>query len=160
MAKAKSPIPEGFQTVTPVLTLDDARSAIDWYKRVLGAEEVSSHPGPDGKIMHAQIRIGSSPIMLHDAMMGFKGPLALGASPAGLWIYVEDSDTLFNRAVEAGGKVGMPFGDQFWGDRCGNFTDPFGYTWTIATRKEDLTDSELQQRQEEFFQQMAGQSRE
>lgn len=156
MSKAKSPIPEGFQTVTPVLTLDDARKSMDWYKKALGAEEVSSHPGPDGKIMHAQLRIGSSPIMLHDAMMGSKGPLALGGSPAGLWIYVEDCDTLFNRAVEAGGKVGMPMDDQFWGDRCGNFTDPFGYTWTIATRKEDLNDEELNQRQEQFFQQMAG----
>ncbi|MFL6201640.1 MAG: VOC family protein [Thermoanaerobaculia bacterium] len=158
MAKAKSPIPEGFQTVTPVLTLDDARKSIDWYKKALGAEEVSSHSGPDGKIMHAQLRIGSSPIMLHDAMMGFKGPLALGGSPAGLWIYVEDCDALFNRAVEAGGKVGMPMDDQFWGDRCGNFTDPFGFTWTIATRKEDLNEQELMQRQEEFFQQMAGQA--
>ena len=156
MSKAKSPIPEGFQTVTPVLTLDDARKSIDWYKKALGAEEVSSHPGPDGKIMHAQLRIGSSPIMLHDAMMGFKGPLALGGSPAGLWIYVEDCDALFNRAVEAGGKVGMPMDDQFWGDRCGNFTDPFGYTWTIATRKEDLNEQELVERQEQFFQQMAG----
>ncbi|MFL6292069.1 MAG: VOC family protein [Thermoanaerobaculia bacterium] len=158
MSKAKSPIPEGFQTVTPVLTLDDARKSIDWYKKALGAEEVSSHSGPDGKIMHAQLRIGSSPIMLHDAMMGFKGPLALGGSPAGLWIYVEDCDALFNRAVEAGGKVGMPMDDQFWGDRCGNFTDPFGFTWTIATRKEDLNEQELMQRQEEFFQQMAGQA--
>lgn len=154
MAEAKSPIPAGFHTVTPVLCLDDARAAIDWYKKALGAEEVSSHLGPDGKVMHGEIRIGGSPIMFHDAMMGFKGPKALGGSPAGLWLYVEDSDTLFNRAVEAGGQVMMPFGDQFWGDRCGGFTDPFGYTWTIATRKEDLTEEELQQRSAEMFQQM------
>lgn len=158
MAKAKSPIPEGFHTVTPVLCLDDARAAVDWYKKALGAVEVSSHPGPDGKIMHGEIRIQGSPIMFHDAMMGFKGPKALGGSPVGLWLYVEDSEALFNRGVEAGGQVGMPYGDQFWGDRCGAFTDPFGYSWTIATRKEDLNEDELMQRQEEFFQQMAGQS--
>ena len=158
MAKAKSAIPEGFHTVTPVLTLDDARPAIEWYKKALGAVEVSSHPGPDGKIMHGQIRIGGSPIMYHDAMMGFKGPKALGGSPASLWLYVEDSDSLFNRAVEAGGQVGMPFGDQFWGDRCGSFTDPFGFTWTIATRKEDLNEDELMQRQDAMFKEMAGQS--
>ena len=158
MAKAKSAIPEGFHTVTPVLCLDDARAAVDWYKRALGAVEVSSHDGPDGKIMHGEFRIGGSPVMYHDAMMGFKGPKELGGSPASLWLYVEDSDSLFNRAVEAGGQVGMPFGDQFWGDRCGSVTDPFGYSWTIATRKEDLNEEELQQRQAELFQQMAGQS--
>lgn len=157
MAKAKSAIPEGFHTVTPVLTLDDARAAIDWYKQALGAVEVSSHLGPDGKIMHGEFRIGGSPIMYHDAMMGFKGPKALGGSPANLWLYVEDSDSLFKRAVEAGGQVGMPFGDQFWGDRCGSIVDPFGLTWTIATRKEDLNEDELMQRQDEFMQQMAGQ---
>jgi len=96
--------------------------------------------------------------MYHDAMMGFKGPKEIGGSPASLWLYVEDSDTLFNQAVEAGGQVGMPFGDQFWGDRCGSVTDPFGYSWTIATRKEDLNEDELQQRQAELFQQMAGQT--
>ena len=158
MAKAKSAIPEGFHTVTPVLCLDDARPAIEWYKRVLGAVEVSSHPGPDGKIMHGEIRIGGSPIMFHDAMMGFKGPKALGGSPVGLWIYVEDSETLFNRAAAEGVEIGMPYGDQFWGDRCGAFTDPFGYVWTIATRKEDLTEDELMQRQEAMFKEMAGQS--
>ena len=158
MAKAKSAIPEGFHTVTPVLCLDDARAAVEWYKTALGAVEVSSHTGPDGKIMHGEFRIGGSPIMYHDAMMGFKGPKELGGSPASLWLYVEDSDTAFNRAVEAGGQVGMPFGDQFWGDRCGSITDPFGYSWTIATRKEDLNEEELQQRQAELFQQMAGQT--
>lgn len=158
MAKAKSAIPEGFHPVTPVLTLDDARSAIEWYKKALGAVEVGSHPGPDGKIMHAEIRIDGSPIMLHDAMMGFKGPKELGGSPGNLWLYVEDSDSLFKRAVEAGGQVGMPFGDQFWGDRCGSITDPFGFSWTIATRKEDLNEEELMERQDAMFKEMAGQS--
>jgi PhnB protein len=158
MAKAKSPIPEGYQTVTPMLTLDETRKAIEWYKRALGAEELGISPGPDGQIMHAEFRIGSSRIMAHDAMMGSKGPRELGGSPAALWLFVEDCDALFNRAVEAGGKVGMPMDDQFWGDRCGSITDPFGYTWMIATRKEDLTPAEMEERQAEFFQQMAGQS--
>lgn len=157
MAKAKSAIPEGFQTVTPILALDDARKAIDWYKQALGAEELSVNYMPDGQVAHAEIRIGSSKIMLHDAMMGMKGPRELGGSPAGLWLYVEDCDALYNRAMTAGGgEAGMPMGDQFWGDRCGSVKDPFGYTWTIATHKEDLTPEELEQRQNEFFAQMAG----
>lgn len=156
MAQAKSAVPEGFQTVTPILSLDDARKAIDWYKRALGAEELSVANMPDGQVAHAEIRIGTSKIMLHDAMMGMKGPREFGGSPAGLWLYVEDCDALFNRAVEAGGEVGMPMADQFWGDRSGAFTDPFGYNWTIATHKEDLTPEEMEQRQNEFFAQMAG----
>src|SRR3954470_19641746 len=104
MAKAKSPVPQGFHTVTPQLTLDHAAEAIDWYKRALGAEETSRATGPDGKIMHGELRIGNSTIMVNDAMMGGKGPKALGGSPASLWIYVEDCDALFNRAIKAGGQ--------------------------------------------------------
>jgi PhnB protein len=151
MALAKRPVPEGFHTVTPILTLDDAKAAIAWYKKALGAEEVISSLGPDGKVMHAELRIGDSRIMLHDPMMDGKGPKALGGSPAGLWIYVEDCDALFNRAVAAGAQVRMPIADQFWGDRCGMFNDPHGYSWAIATRKEDLTRAEIEQRQAEFF---------
>src|SRR5438093_8832288 len=141
MAKAKKAVPEGFHTVTPQLTLDNAAQAIDWYKKGLGAQELSRAVGPDGKIMHAELRIGDSIIMLNDAMMGGKGPKAMDGSPASLWIYVEDADALFNRAVAAGAHVDAnnPMGrmsDQFWGDRCGTLTDPAGYRWTIATRKE------------------------
>src|SRR5438046_134362 len=161
MAKAKSAVPEGHHTITPQLTLDNAAQAIDWYKKALGAEEVSRFTGPDGKIMHAEVRIGDSLIMLNDAMMGGKGPKALGGSPASLWIYVEDSDSLFNRAVAAGGKVADgpmgQMGDQFWGDRCGTLTDPQGYRWTIATRKEDLSRQEMEQRQAEFMKKFAAQ---
>jgi uncharacterized glyoxalase superfamily protein PhnB len=161
MAKAKKAVPEGFHTVTPHLICDNAAQAIDWYKRALGADEISRHVGPDGKIMHAEIRIGDSRIMLNDAMMGGKGPKALGGSPASLWVYVEDADALFNRAVAAGAKVPSgPMGamaDQFWGDRCGNFTDPHGYSWTIATHKEDLTPEELERRQAEWMKQFAPQ---
>jgi PhnB protein len=160
MTKAKKAVPEGFHTITPVLTLDEARKAIDWYKKALGAEEVSSaiEPG-SGRIMHAEIRIGGSPIMLSDAVMGNKGPRELGGSPASVWIYVEDPDALFNRAVEAGAQVRAPMNDAFWGDRFGAVDDPFGYTWSIAARKEDLTREEMGQRQAEFFEQMAGHSR-
>src|SRR5436190_12319077 len=159
MAKAKRAIPEGFHTVTPQLTLDNCEQAIDWYKKALGADEKSRAVGPDGKIMHAELHIGNSPIMVNDAVMGAKGPRTLGGSPASLWIYVEDADSLFNRAVAAGGKVVPgPMGnmsDQFWGDRCGQFTDPHGYLWTIATHKEDLTPQEMKQRQDEFMKQHA-----
>ena len=105
MTKASSAIPRGHHTVTPSLTLDNAAQAIDWYKKALGAEEIARSVGPDGKIMHAEIRIGDSLIMLMDAMMGGKGPKALGGSPASLWLYVDDCDALFDRAVAAGGKV-------------------------------------------------------
>ena len=159
MAKAKSAVPEGLHTITPQLTLDHAVEAIDWYKKALGAEETSRAAGPDGKILHAELRIGNSRIMVNDAMMGGgKGPIALGGSPAALWIYVDDCDTLFNRAVAAGGAVLPGMGqmqDQFWGDRSGTFKDPHGYTWTIATRKEDLTPQEMQQRQAEWMKRFA-----
>ena len=104
MAKAKSALPEGFHTVTPQLTLDNAAQAIDWYKKALGASEVSRAVGPDGKIMHAELQIGNSKIMVNDAMMGGKGPRALGGSPMSLWLYVDDCDALFNRAITAGAK--------------------------------------------------------
>ena len=155
MAKAKRAVPEGFHTVTPQLTLDDAPRAIDWYKQALGAEEIMRAPGPDGKIMHAELRIGDSRVMVNDAVMGGKGPQALGGSPAALWLYVDDADSLFNRAVGAGAQVRMPIADQFWGDRCGTFSDPHGYSWTVATHKEDLTPAEMKQRQDEFFKQFA-----
>jgi PhnB protein len=161
MAKAKSAVPEGHHTVTPQLTLDNAVQAIDWYKKALGAEEVARAVGPDGKILHAEVRIGDSLIMLNDAMGGGKGPKAIGGSPASLWIYVENCDALFNRAVAAGGQVAPgPMGqmqDQFWGDRSGTFTDPHGYRWTIATRKEDLTPQEMKQRQDEWMKSFAPQ---
>jgi PhnB protein len=154
MAKAQHAIPTGFHTVTPQLTLDDASEAIKWYKDALGAKELSRAVDPDRKIMHAELQIGDSKIMLNDPIMGGKGPKACGGSPASLWLYVENCDALFNRAVSAGGKTKLPMGDQFWGDRAGAFEDPHGYTWTIATHKEDLTPQEIEQRQTEFFKQM------
>jgi PhnB protein len=162
MAKAKSPIPPGHHTVTPQLAFDNAAQAIDWYKRALGAEEVARATGPDNKILHAEIRIGDSLIMLNDLMgPNAKGPKAYGGSPAALWVYVENCDALFDRAVAAGARVlDGPMGkmaDQFWGDRAGTFTDPHGYMWTIATRKEDLTPQEMKQRQDEWMKHFAPQ---
>jgi uncharacterized glyoxalase superfamily protein PhnB len=154
MAPAKRPIPEGFRTVTAQLTLDDAAAAIEWYKRAFGATEVNRSLGPDGKIMHADITIGDSHIMLNDAMMGMKGPKGYGGSPASFWLYVEDSDALFKRAIEAGAKEQMPMADQFWGDRAGSVADPAGFSWWIATRKEDLAHEEIKRRAEEVFKKM------
>jgi PhnB protein len=159
MAKAKSPIPEGFHTVTPQLILANAAKTIDWYKKALGAQEISRFTGPDGKIMHAELRVGDSKFMVNDEMMGGKGPKALGGSPASLWIYVKDCDALFNQALGAGATV-APGGmgamqDQFWGDRSGTIVDPEGYSWTIATRKEDLTHQEMEQRGQEFMKKFA-----
>lgn len=161
MAKAKHAIPEGHHTVTPQLTLDNAAKAIDWYKEAFGAEEIARSVGPNGAVMHAEIRIGNSLVMMNDSMMGAKDAKALGGSPVSLWLYVEDCDALFNRAVAAGATVARgPMGqltDQFWGDRSGTVTDPHGYQWTIATRKEDLTPEEMHTRQEAFMKQFAGQ---
>lgn len=155
MAKAAKAVPEGYHTITPTLTLDDAAKTIEWYKQALGAEEISRSLGPDGKVMHAEIKIGDSRVMMNDVMMGQRGPQALGGSPASLWLFVDDSDALFNRAVKAGATVQMPLDNQFWGDRAGAVADPAGYTWWIATRKEDLTRDEMNQRAAEFFKQMA-----
>ncbi|MPZ19158.1 MAG: VOC family protein [Luteitalea sp.] len=155
MAVAKKAVPDGYHTVTPSLTLENAAQAIDWYKEGLGAAEVSRATGASGEIMHAEIEIGNSRVMVQDPMMGGKGPKTIGGSPASLWVYVEDCDALFNRAVGAGAEVLYPVTDHFWGDRCGSVKDPHGYTWTFATHKEDLTPEELQQRQAEFMKQFA-----
>ena len=159
MAKAKNPIPDGLHTVTPQLVMENAASAIDWYKRALGAEEVTRAVGPDGKILHATIRVGDSIIMLNDDMMGGNTAKAHGGSPVSLWVYVPDCDALFNRAVRAGAKIADgPMGqlqDQFWGDRTGTVIDPEGYRWNIATHKEDLTPNEMKTRQDEWMRQFA-----
>jgi uncharacterized glyoxalase superfamily protein PhnB len=159
MAKAAKPVPVGFHSMTPQLVLDNAAQTIEWYKKALGAQEVGRSLDPEGKIMHAELRIGDSPFMVNDAMGGGKGPKAYGGSPASFWLYVDDADAAFNRAVSAGADVRMPLADQFWGDRGGAVGDPEGYTWWIATRKEDLTRDEIHQRALDFFKQMAGANR-
>ena len=161
MGQALNPVPEGFHTVTPQLVFDEAGKAIDWYKTALGANEKMRSLGPDGKVMHAEVQIGSSILMMNDTMGGTKSPRSLGGSPIGLWVYVPDCDAVFNRAVAAGAQVPPgPMGqvaDQFWGDRVGVIVDPFGYQWVIATRKEDLSQEEINRRAEEFFKQFGQQ---
>ena len=155
MGKAKNAIPEGYHTVTPQLVMDNAAQAIDWYKQAFGAVEIARAVGPHGKIMHATVRIGNSLIMLNDEIGGAKSAKARGGSPASMWVYVDDCDALFDQAIAAGAReFGGPMGrmqDQFWGDRCGMLVDPEGYSWTIATHKEDLTPQEMQKRQDEFM---------
>jgi uncharacterized glyoxalase superfamily protein PhnB len=155
MAKAKKAVPEGYSTVTTSLTVHDAAAAIAWYVKALGAEEKTRSLGPDGKIMHAEIRLGGSLLMVNDAVMGSKSARDMGGSPAHLYVYVEDCDPLYDAAVENGARVVFPMGDMFWGDRCGAVVDPFGYQWTFATHKEDLTEAETAERQKVWFAELA-----
>ena len=142
------PVPEGFHTLTPILTVRGAAAAIDFYRRAFGAEEVFRSPGPDGRIMHAQLRIGNSVFMLHDEFpeMGGKGPAALGGTPVGLWIYTDEVDAAWKRAVDAGATVKMPLSNQFWGDRFGMVEDPFGHQWSLAQHIEDVPREEMPKR--------------
>ncbi|HEX5433415.1 MAG: VOC family protein [Candidatus Angelobacter sp.] len=157
MAPAKKPIPDGFHSVTPSLIVRDAPKAIEFYKKALGAQELVRMPGPDGKIMHAEIKIGDSIIFLgeENPQMGAKSPQTLGGCTGTLSIYVPNVDDVFKQAVAAGGKETMPVADQFWGDRYGTFVDPFGYNWGVATHKEDLNPQEMQDRMQKFFASMA-----
>jgi len=142
------PIPEGYHSVTPYLVIHGAAAAIDFYKKAFGAVELFRFPAPDGKIGHAEIKIGNSPIMLADEYteMGYKSPQTLGGTPVSLMIYLEDVDTVFKRAVEAGGTVREAVQDKFYGDRSGTLTDPFGHNWHIATHKEDVSPEEMERR--------------
>jgi PhnB protein len=155
MANVK-PIPQGYTTVTPSITLNDAAKAIEFYKKALGATERMRMTGPDGKIMHAEIQIGNALIMLNDECFGQRSPKSLGSSPASFYLYVEDSDAAFKKALAAGAKELMPLTDMFWGDRTGHFEDPFGYTWNVATHVKDVTPEEMKKGQAEFMKQMAG----
>jgi PhnB protein len=142
------PIPDGYPRVTPYLYVDGAREAIDFYRSILGAEERMSMPGPDGKVGHAELTVGDSVIMLADEFqdMGAVGPKTVGGSPVTIHVYVEDVDDVFDRAVKAGSTVLRPVEDKFYGDRGGEFEDPFGHRWSIATHKEDVTPEEMQRR--------------
>jgi PhnB protein len=160
MTTAKKPIPEGFHSVTPGLVVRGAAQAIDFYKKALGAQELVRMPGADGTIMHAELKIGDSVIFISDEVPGkgvTRSPQTLGGCTGTLNIYVPNVDQVFKQAIAAGGKESMPVADQFWGDRYGTFTDPFGHSWGVATHKEDLTAEEMQQRMQEFFAGMAKQ---
>jgi uncharacterized glyoxalase superfamily protein PhnB len=158
MANSTSAIPQGFHTVTPALVVRGAAEAIEFYKKALGAEELSRMASPDGKIGHAELKIGDSIIFVSDEFpnMGVtKSPQTAGACTATLHLYVPDVDASFNQAIQAGGKVTMPVADMFWGDRFGSFSDPFGHHWGILTHKEDLSAEELEQRAQDFYASMA-----
>jgi PhnB protein len=160
MAPAKKPIPEGFHTVTPSLVVRGAAQAIEFYKKAFGAQELVRMPGPDGKIMHAEIKIGDSIIFVNDEMPGshaVKSPQTVGACTGTINLYVTNVDDTFKQAIAAGGKESMPVADQFWGDRYGSFVDPFGHSWGVGTHKEDLSPQEMQQRMEAFMAKMAQQ---
>ncbi len=148
MAKAKSYVPEGYRTVTPYLVIRDAAKAIEFYKKAFGAKETMSMPTPDGKIAHAEIKIGDSMIMISDEMpqWGTKSPETLNGTPVGIFLYVPDVDATFKLAIASGATEVMPVADQFWGDRYGKVLDPFGHQWNIATHTEDLTSEEIGER--------------
>jgi PhnB protein len=144
------PIPDGYSSVTPYLIVTGAARALDHYKMAFDAKELMRMPGPDGKVAHAEMQIGDAKIMLADEMpaMGHKSPQTLGGSGVGLMLYVTDVDRIFERAVNAGGTVKQPLTNQFYGDRSGTVTDPFGHVWTIATHVEDVSEEEMQRRME------------
>jgi PhnB protein len=149
MAKPVKPIPDGYHTATPYMVIKNAAKAIDFYKKAFGAEVIHRMDDPEGKVRHAQIRIGDSPIMIADEFPGMscgKSPETLGGSPLHLYLYIDDVDTWFKRAIAAGAKELMPVQDQFYGDRSGGVTDPFGHVWWLATHKEDMTEEELLRR--------------
>ena len=150
---AVKPIPDGYHSVTPYLIVKGAARALEFYQKALGAKELMRLPGPDGRVGHAEIKIGDSRIMLADECpeMSATSPQALGGTPVGLCLYVEDADAVFNRAVAAGAKVVRPVQDQFYGDRSGTLEDPFGHKWTIGTHKEDVSPEELQRRMAAFM---------
>ena len=149
MAGQVTPIPEGFQTLTPHLVVKGANEAIEFYKKAFSAEELNRMPGPDGQsIMHATLKIGDSMLMLNDEFpdMGALSPASLGGSGVTIHVYVNDVDAAWKQALDAGAVETMPLADQFWGDRYGMVKDPYGHNWSLGARKEILTPEEVQQR--------------
>jgi PhnB protein len=148
MPRKVSPVPKGFHTVTPALIVHDGAAALAWYGKALGATERSRALGPGGKVWYAEILVGDSVVMVTDEFpeMGAKSPTTLGSSTTGLWLYVPDVDAWYERAVREGAKPSMPPADMFWGDRFGRVIDPFGHSWTFATRKEIVSPKQMERR--------------
>jgi PhnB protein len=148
---AVKPIPEGYHTITPYLSVDDAAGAIKFYEKAFGAKETVRMNGPDGKVAHAELQIGDSTIMLSDPFpqAQAKSPKELGGTTVGLFTYVEDVDEVFKQALDAGATSTMEPTDQFWGDRFGSVVDPFGHHWQIATHVEDVPPEEMEKRSQE-----------
>src|SRR5208283_1706326 len=154
---AVKPVSEGDHTITAHLSVREAAKAIEFYQKAFGAQVLFVHKMPDGKVMHATLKIGDSRLMLADEFpgMGTKAPQTLGGSPVVLNIYVEDVDTLFKQAVAAGAKVTMPLANQFWGDRYGQIVDPFGHSWALGSHVEDVTPEEMERRANAMFSEMS-----
>ena len=153
MAPKINPKPQGYHTVTPSIVVRDAPKALEFYKKAFGADETMRMPGPDGSILHAEFRIGDSVIMLNDEMpaMGSKSPKAYGGTPVRFYVYVENVDAAWKRAIDAGAKQVTPLQDMFWGDRLGCVEDPFGHAWNLAQHVGDPTPEEIQKGQKAFF---------
>lgn len=152
-----NPIPDGYHAVTPTLTVRGASDAIEFYKKAFGAQEIMRFHGKDGKtIMHAEIKIGDSRVMLNDEVPQMKSlsPQSIGGVSGGIFLYVENADDVFNKAVSGGAKVVMPMMDAFWGDRSGGIEDPFGHRWTICTHKKDMSQEEIAIAAAEFMKSM------
>jgi len=152
------PVPDGYHTLTPMLSIVGAARALDFYKEALGAQERFRMAAPDGKIAHAELQIGDSIVMLgeENPAQGCQAPTTLKGTPISFYLYVNDADAAFKRATVAGCTVRMPVADMFWGDRFGEVEDPFGYRWGFATHKEDLTPEEMHKRGQAAFAQMSG----
>lgn len=148
MAQATKSVPEGYHSITPYLIVKGAARAIDFYIKAFGATEIMRIPGPDGKVMHAELRIGDSVIMLADENGPHTSPETVGGTTVALMIYIEDVDGVFARGLSLGAKEMRAVQDQFYGDRSGNLIDPFGHVWTIATHVEDVSPEEMQRRME------------
>jgi PhnB protein len=148
MSNAVKPVPDGYQTVTPYLCVEDADAAMAFYTKAFGAQELHRMPAPDGRVAHAEMLIGSSRVMMSDPFpeMGAIPPGKTGGSPIGLFLYVPDVDAWFRRAIAAGAKETMPVADMFWGDRFGKLKDPFGIEWQMATHIEDVAPEEMMKR--------------
>jgi len=149
------PIPDGYHSITPYLIVDGGQQALEFYQQAFGAEVEMIMPGPERKIMHAECRVGDSKVMLADEFpeYGALSPKSLGGTAVSLALFVEDVDSVFAKAIQAGGTELRPVQDQFYGDRMGTLEDPFGHKWTVGTHIEDLTPEEIAQRQQEFLQQ-------
>jgi PhnB protein len=145
---AVRPIPDGYHTATAYLIVNDAARALEFYKRAFNAREVMRLAGPDGKVMHAEMKVGDSPIMLADEFpeMGARSPQSFGGSPVSILLYVDDVDARFSQAIAAGATVQRAVADQFYGDRSGTLIDPFGHVWSVATHKEDVSAEEMHRR--------------
>ena len=152
--KKIDPIPKGHPRISAYMCFSDAPAAIEFYKKAFGAEEIKRLPGPDGKsLIHAELKIGNSRLLLVDEFpeMDCRGPKSVGGSPVSIHMFVDDADAAFDKALAAGAEVRMPLADQFWGDRYGVLTDPFGHIWSIATHKENLTPQEIGERAQAAF---------